>query len=111
MMSLFENAKSVVSGKVRSVRQSVAGMTAVLAVVGTLVYGVVGFAHEPDTTIASPPPGNFEQLSDVITPSEFTVDLQTVAIGLIAPNWGVPAPGVSDHPVNQRGGRGWLTLI
>ena len=97
MMSRFKNARSFVLGKVCSVSQSVAGMMAVLAVIGTLVYGVVGLAHEPDTTIVSPPPGNFEQLSDVIAPSEFTVDLQTAAIGLIAPNWGVPAPGVSDH--------------
>ena len=43
MMSRFKNAKSFVLGKVRSVSQSVAGMTAVLAVIGTLVYGVVGF--------------------------------------------------------------------
>ncbi len=97
MISRFKNAKSFVLAKVHSVSQSAAGIAAVLAVIGTLVYGVVGFAHEPDTTIDSPPPGNFEQLSDVITPSEFTVDLQTVAIGLIAPNWGVPAPGVNDH--------------
>ena len=66
----------------------------VVVITALLAVGV-SFAHEPDTTIVSPPPGNSDQLSDVITPSEFTVDLQTVAIGLIAPNWGVPAPGIS----------------
>ncbi len=67
----------------------------VVVIIVTLSAVGLSFAHEPDTTIVSPPPGNSDQLSDVITPSEFTVDLQTVAIGLIAPNWGVPAPGIS----------------
>ena len=53
MISRFKNARSFVLGKVRSVSQSVAGMMAVLDVLGTLVYGVISLAQEPDTGLYS----------------------------------------------------------
>ena len=73
-----------------------------MILISGLIYGSVVSAHQKDQP---PPPGNLQQLTDLINEGGFSVRLEPVADGLIAPNWGTTAPGgdtgrmyVTDQP-------------
>lgn len=54
-----------------------------MALISVLIYGSIVSAHEEDEPTTS---GNSEQLSDLIMEGGFSVRLEPVADGLIAPN-------------------------
>ena len=84
-----------------SKKRRLAVLGALLLVISGLTYGSVTLAHEPGDP---PPSGTLEPLADLIKTGGFKINLETVATGLTAPNWGAVAPGdntriyVTDQP-------------
>lgn len=67
-------------------------LAASLLVAGATIYGSVGIAHGPGQ---GDPNGNLEPLTKEIEQGDRGITFETVATGLIAPNWGISAPGVA----------------
>ncbi len=74
------------------------------AIVLTILVGLAAatslftvFAHPPDPN--PPAPGTIVALTEPIGPGDesFAINLEPVATGLIAPNWGAVAPGDTDR--------------